>query len=256
MKIWFMSDIHLEFAKLRIVQIPEHDVLVLAGDIGPGMSGWRWAEDISKLTNKPILLVCGNHEFYSKTYSMKQLYAKMRSVENSNVILLQNNSVTIDGVRFSGGTWWTNYELNGLADLDMFRAPSVMNDFNWIDYGILNSRITPEDVRHENWETTDFLRTTIGNDPTVKDVVITHHAPCQLSVNDRYRGQTDNVYFTNTLDRDHEFPLPALWFHGHMHDSVDYMMGDCRVVANPRGYIGELTGNNSKNFDPMLIVEI
>jgi hypothetical protein len=26
------------------------------------------------------------------------------------------------------------------------------------------------------------------------------------------------------------------WFHGHCHDSFDYQVGACRVVANPRGY--------------------
>jgi len=31
-------------------------------------------------------------------------------------------------------------------------------------------------------------------------------------------------------------PGADLWFHGHVHDSVDYTVGRCRVVANPRGY--------------------
>jgi hypothetical protein len=26
------------------------------------------------------------------------------------------------------------------------------------------------------------------------------------------------------------------WFHGHMHDSIDYQVGECRVLCNPRGY--------------------
>jgi hypothetical protein len=27
-----------------------------------------------------------------------------------------------------------------------------------------------------------------------------------------------------------------LWTHGHMHNTSDYLMGDTRVVCNPRGY--------------------
>lgn len=27
-----------------------------------------------------------------------------------------------------------------------------------------------------------------------------------------------------------------LWLHGHVHDSFDYQVGCCRVVANPCGY--------------------
>jgi hypothetical protein len=29
-----------------------------------------------------------------------------------------------------------------------------------------------------------------------------------------------------------------LWVHGHMHNPSDYMIGDTRVVCNPRGYVG------------------
>jgi hypothetical protein len=35
------------------------------------------------------------------------------------------------------------------------------------------------------------------------------------------------------LDR----PGIKLWTHGHTHEDFDYMIGDCRVVCNPRGYI-------------------
>ena len=27
-----------------------------------------------------------------------------------------------------------------------------------------------------------------------------------------------------------------LWIHGHVHESYDYDIGNCRVVCNPRGY--------------------
>jgi hypothetical protein len=35
------------------------------------------------------------------------------------------------------------------------------------------------------------------------------------------------------LDR----PGIKLWTHGHTHEDFDYMIGECRVVCNPRGYI-------------------
>lgn len=31
-------------------------------------------------------------------------------------------------------------------------------------------------------------------------------------------------------------PHAALWIHGHVHDSFDYAVHGCRVVANPAGY--------------------
>ena len=33
-------------------------------------------------------------------------------------------------------------------------------------------------------------------------------------------------------------PQIKLWTHGHTHQKYDYMVGETRVVCNPRGYIG------------------
>jgi len=35
-----------------------------------------------------------------------------------------------------------------------------------------------------------------------------------------------------------DHPQIKLWIHGHTHESFDYMVGDTRIVCNPRGYIG------------------
>jgi hypothetical protein len=44
---------------------------------------------------------------------------------------------------------------------------------------------------------------------------------------------------------------PALWVHGHTHDSYDYWVGSTRVVCNPRGYDDENIA-----FDPVLVVRM
>ena len=46
---------------------------------------------------------------------------------------------------------------------------------------------------------------------------------------------------------------PALWVHGHVHASFDYMMGDTRVVCNPRGYVGV---DENADFRDYSMVEI
>jgi hypothetical protein len=33
-------------------------------------------------------------------------------------------------------------------------------------------------------------------------------------------------------------PQIKLWTHGHTHETFDYVVGETRVVCNPRGYIG------------------
>jgi hypothetical protein len=45
-------------------------------------------------------------------------------------------------------------------------------------------------------------------------------------------------------------PSVDLWLHGHVHDSFDYQVGRCRVVANPAGYISNRGRvNNRDQFD-------
>lgn len=42
----------------------------------------------------------------------------------------------------------------------------------------------------------------------------------------------------------------------HVHDTFDYQVADCRVVANPAGYWHSHHGHENKALDPSLILEI
>jgi calcineurin-like phosphoesterase family protein len=82
-------------------------------------------------------------------------------------------------------------------------------------------------------------------------VVITHHAPSRQSVQPRYRDDLLTAAFASDLDD--LVTKAALWVHGHLHAPADYRLGDCRVVANPRGYVGI---GEDRDFNPALVVEI
>ena len=43
-----------------------------------------------------------------------------------------------------------------------------------------------------------------------------------------------------------------LWVHGHMHDPVDEMLGNTRIIANPHGY-SHVEGHA---FDPAFVVNV
>ena len=68
-----------------------------------------------------------------------------------------------------------------------------------------------------------------------RTIVVTHHGPHPLSIHPRYAGSRVNGGFVSDLTT---LLLKAdLWLHGHIHDSMDYRVGGCRVVANPAGYV-------------------
>ena len=84
-------------------------------------------------------------------------------------------------------------------------------------------------------------------------VVVTHHAPSRRSIHPRFAGTLLNVCFAS--DADHLGGRPALWIHGHVHDSFDYDLRGTRVVCNPRGYARDGVPENPA-FDPDLCIEV
>jgi hypothetical protein len=87
-------------------------------------------------------------------------------------------------------------------------------------------------------------------------VVITHHAPSFASVNEKYAHEkTMNGGYASELT---EFVLDhtniKVWVHGHMHDPVDYMIENTRVLSHPRGYYG--FEYNAEVFKPNCVFEI
>ncbi len=85
-----------------------------------------------------------------------------------------------------------------------------------------------------------------------KKIVVTHHAPSVKSVHERYLGNMLNPCFANELNE--LVSCSNFWIHGHVHDSFDYHIENCRVIANPRGYSknGEV---ENKSFNPYFILE-
>ena len=68
----------------------------------------------------------------------------------------------------------------------------------------------------------------------------THFLPARECISPRFREDHTglNDYFANNLG-DWIFDLKdTTWMFGHTHDHVDLMIGDTRVVCNPRGYDG------------------
>ncbi|EHP40658.1 Ser/Thr protein phosphatase family protein [Cupriavidus basilensis OR16] len=88
-------------------------------------------------------------------------------------------------------------------------------------------------------------------------VVITHFAPSPLSISPKFAGSHLNASFVSDLRQEISAWQPALWVHGHTHDSFDYQLGATRVVCNPRGYIRRKTGEpENPSFDWCYTVEI
>ena len=255
MKIREMSDLHLEFGGLKLDK-NEADVLVLAGDIGVSRSAGLWALTQAQKFQIPVVMVAGNHEFYKgwDGHDMEQVYADLRAIGNGDdgFYFLQNETVEIDNVRFIGATLWTDFNLYGRPEIDMGNAQVRMNDYSRITLRPM-TKWMPYDALQSHMISRVFLADEFAKNYNGKTVVVTHHGVSQKSIHDKYVGDDLNASYVSNLDEFVSNSKASIWFHGHIHYSFDYMLGNTRVFTNPRGY-----KNVEENilFNPNVIVEI
>ncbi|MDX0583762.1 phosphatase [Sinorhizobium medicae] len=252
MKIWVISDLHLEFGA-RFIQPADvdADVLVYPGDLltrGVVPSIEWLAHNIN-----PVVFVAGNHEFYGASIQEGLRHAREVGSRLPNLHFLENDAVDISGVRFIGGTLWTDFRiLGGDPQFAMTAARSGMNDYRKIKFAkVPFQKFKPIHAYRKHMETRAFLASELESARIRKTVVVTHHTPSARSVSPAFRNDPLSPCYASDLENLIVDAQPALWVHGHVHHRNDYSIGGCRVVSNPRGYPGEGT-----NFEPAFIVEI
>ena len=222
-------------------------------------------EQVSKEFPK-VVYVMGNHEHYHGDFAYTYGILKRATEHLTNFHLLEKETLVIDDVTFIGATLWT--DMND-SDADTLRSmPHMMNDFHGVDNSLRMisrqvplyddgeynvdrkitgyktkespSRFSPQDAVEDHNKALDYINHVTAERANEKFVVISHHCPSEQSVHDKYRADTImNGGFRSNLD---DFicyrPQIKLWMHGHTHEEFDYVLGETRVVCNPRGYIG------------------
>ncbi|MDX8465654.1 metallophosphoesterase [Mesorhizobium sp. VK23B] len=252
MKIWLLSDLHLEYAGLRsLLKIPDADACVVAGDLcRAAANGVHWlAENIARAM--PCVYVAGNHEYYRGGIHEGLEDGRAAAARFENIHFLEDASVVIQGIRFLGATLWTDYRLQGHPEVAMFHARQRMNDYRKIAARRSPwQRFVPETAYRMHMESRRFIETALKAD-SIPTVVVTHHLPHANSIPARFAGDLLNAAYASDLSDLIEEGRPALWVHGHTHDSCDYVVGSTRIVCNPRGYDDE-----NGAFDPGLILSV
>lgn len=255
MKVWIVSDLHLEFRQSFAASPPrDADVLVCAGDlltrgIVPSIE-WL-ATNIAP--SIPVVFVAGNHEHYGSSVQEGVRDARLLRETHPNVHFLENEAVDIGGVRFLGGTLWTDFRILGRDPaLAMAAAEAGMNDFRKVKFSKQPYRkFKPIHAYRMHQETRSFLSSALAEIGQRKTVVVTHHAPSGQSISPEFSGDPLSACYASDMADLIVETRPTLWVHGHVHHRVDYVMGQTKVLANPRGYPGESSG-----FDPGLVVDI
>ena len=273
MKIAIASDLHLEFGDINISNIDGAEVLILSGDICVAADldmpdrrqtemgfvrhrSERFHDFFERCASNfaHVIYVMGNHEYYHSDFATALTDMRRKLAHLSNLYILEREIKVIDNVTFIGGTLWT--DMNNHDPLTLYHMRIMMNDFRVISNSAIPvhfrtqegefktrvSKFSPDDAASEHVKMKEYIQVVtamLGENPN-KYVVVGHHAPSRRSTHEMYAHDTVmNGGYSSDLDEFIEQrPHIRLWTHGHTHHPFDYMIGETRVVCNPRGYIG------------------
>lgn len=283
MKIKLVSDLHLEFSDVNIKNDEGCDVLILGGDImiaedlhdhpyvpsiyeygafaelGRKQQRVQTFRDFLKRCSfqfSHVVYVAGNHEFYHGKWVKGIQYLREECAQFPNIHFLERDCFVLDDVTFVGGTLWT--DMNKGDPLTLHAVRDMMNDFRIIkndDKGYTNLKPADTVIRHR--ETLQYIKHVISENPSGKYVVVGHHSPSHQSIHPQYAHETlmNGAYHSDLSEFILDHPQIKLWTHGHTHHCYDYMIGETRIVCNPRGYendgYSEQTG-----WNPNIVLEV
>ena len=270
MRLHVLSDLHLEGSSFEPPAV-DADVVVLAGDLHPGVRGVEWAAE--RWPDRPVVLVPGNHEFYGHAHPrllrvLRERATQLGEETGATIHVLCDAAAEIDGVRFLGATLWTDFELLGTPRESAAEARQRMTDFRSVlvePQPFRNDRrppaprpCLPSDMIEWHRGSLRWIAARLAESedddempPRARTVIVSHHAPSARSLNPNYEDAGAAAY-ASRLDDLVAASGAALWVHGHTHHCVDYVLGGTRVVSNQRGYPGE----SVPGFDAGLAIEL
>lgn len=242
--IQVLSDLHLNHWRYEppVHLVPDADVIVCAGDIGPDTRGLEW---LSRLRDRQapraqLIYVLGNHEPYGF-----EIHATRQRIQHVGRLLgihvLDPGGVTLHGLRFVGCTLWTDFSVihrtgETASRAERHQACLAACRAEGIDRVIQVGAHAFDPLDACGWWGQDVLwLNEVLKDPT-PTCVVTHHAPIPEALTPAYDGDPTNGAFASDLSPLIEAFQPLAWIHGHVHWSHHTVLGRTQVLANPLGY--------------------
>ena len=268
MKVALCSDLHLEFKDIELFNTEGAEVLILSGDImvadslhnhepptvtsphepyqtlgHDALMAQRYRAFMERCSKEfpHVVYIAGNHEFYHGKWAGSLVDLRTECARYPNVYFLERDIKVINDVTFVGATLWT--DCNKGDPLTLHALTDMMNDFRIIrndEKGY--TKLRPAHTAQRHHQTVSYFKSVLADRKEEKVVVVGHHAPSKMSTHERYQHAVHALmnggYSSDLSEFILDHPQIALWTHGHTHDPFDYMIGETRIVCNPRGYGG------------------
>jgi hypothetical protein len=154
----------------------------------------------------------------------------------------------VGDVVFLGCTLWTDFELFGNPKVAGYHATQTMTDYKKIRVSPSYRKLRSIDTAGIHYRSRAWLADQLETHRGARVVVVTHHAPSKRSLPEHFGEDLLSAAYVSHLDGFVERSGARLWVHGHVHTSRDYVIGDTRVVCNPRGYPDEYNPDFAADF--------
>lgn len=281
MKIKLVSDLHLEFSDINIKNDEGCDVLILSGDImiandlhdhpepatpytpeilkilgSRQRCAQRYRDFLKRVSFQfpHVIYIAGNHEFYHGKWVASIQHLREECAKYPNIYFLEQDVKVINDVVFMGGTLWTDMDKG--SPLVLHAIQGMMQDYNLIRNDELGyTKLRPAHSMSRHRKTLEYFKVVLDQNKDKTCVVVGHHAPSHLSIHEMYQNDSliNFAYYSDLSEFVLDHPQIKLWTHGHMHNPFDYVIGETRIVCNPRGYEGY---EPDSGWNPNLVLEI
>ncbi len=250
MKFYVVSDLHLDFHSIRSdfwIDFDRNAVLIIAGDTANSLSGIGYIEHILCKHFRKVILIAGNHEWYTnknksfdtntsmysfpkkpevnpdyKTVLKNSPLTRLKAHANAteNLIFLDNEITIIDGFTIYGGTLW--FPIHTYSHELIEKYALLMNDAKFVNYRIIEEQ----------------YKAFVINFPQVVDLVISHHLPCRNAfASTQYANSNCAPFYCANLS-DELISRARFWVAGHQHEAIETTIaGSTTFICNPKGSI-------------------
>lgn len=270
MEIRIISDVHNEFRneplKIPIFGDEKQQILIIAGDFSTLKNIKNLRSELLEYTQRfyKVLYLYGNHEFYGFKLDYKRaktIINELELPENFHLLNRYEQPVEINDFVVIGATLWTDFNRDKFIE---YSVSEKMNDFKkitYIDKSYSGERYTKFKTKYwfkEFIEDFTYIKNEVIKHKDKKVIIVSHHAPSLKSSDERFSYDEEGkyAYASNLEEYLESLKNVKYWFHGHVHVSKDYNVGDVRVVANPFGYINEFGKDIDLEFKLKLTLPI
>lgn len=241
MKLRIISDIHVNFYENELPVIEklnryfknidyDNEILIIAGDVGIANED-KYIEVLKFIRSKfkYIILVPGNHEFYTHTNQHKINDDLANLCEKLGIEYLNKDTVELFGYTFVGCTLWSDLNQKYWYSMN----PLIYTCFKSYESFVSTHK------NHVEW-----LDKTLSKLNTDKVIVITHYLPSKKLIAGEFSQPqyaiSNTAYFTDLEWMIQKYRNKLVyWFCGHSHITEVMKINKTIVYLNPMGTPGD-----------------